>query len=139
MQKKEYKTRGKERLLSFLKGNSDRQYTADEIYDSLSDECAVGKSSLYRQLSHLCNEGVIRKFRSGEADAFVYQYMDKDHGCEDHFHLKCLSCGKVLHLECGVTEEMREHIQGEHAFKIDSSRSLLYGECAECSLKSNPQ
>lgn len=135
MPKKEYSTRGKQRLIDFLSQNRDRQYTADEIFDILSAEEPVGKSSLYRRLSRLCDDGVIRKFRASDADSFVYQYMDRSHGCEDHFHLKCLSCGKVLHLECSVTDEMREHILGEHAFRIDSSRSLLYGECADCSKK----
>lgn len=133
-----YQTEGRRRLLSFLLDHPDRQYTVDEIRDALDETAAAkgntaraGKSSLYRQLSQLCEDGTVRKFRSDTQSSFVYQLMSHT-DCQHHFHLKCLACGKLVHLECGLSEELLEHIGKDHHFRVDSGRSILYGFCEGC-------
>ena len=132
-----YKTAGRQRLLDFLQSHPDRQFTVDELAIELNrstqkcDGKNVGKSTLYRHLSELCDEGTARKYRSDTQSAYVYQYVGTGDCCH-HFHLKCLSCGELVHLECTVSEELLSHISSHHGFEVDSGRSILYGMCEDC-------
>ena len=128
-----YKTAGRQRLLDFLQSHPDRQFTVDELAVDLSriTQKNPGKSTLYRHLSELCDEGTARKYRSDTQSAYVYQYVGTGDCCH-HFHLKCLSCGELVHLECTVSEELLSHISSHHRFCVDSGRSILYGTCDSC-------
>ncbi len=140
-----YKTEGRERLVRFLNGHPDRQFTVDELAEemrrSLDDgttraepataDAGRGKSTLYRHLSELCRDGTVRKYRSDTQSAYVYQYIGRG-DCEHHFHLKCVVCGRLLHLDCMVSEELLAHIREDHGFSVDSGRSILYGVCNGC-------
>ncbi len=128
-----YKTAGRQKLLDFLQSHPDRQFTVDELAESLNNtaEKKIGKSTLYRHLSELCDGGTVRKYRSDTQSAYVYQYVGTGDCCR-HFHLKCLSCGDLIHLECAVSEELLFHISSHHGFEVDSGRSILYGMCEAC-------
>lgn len=126
-----YRTEGKQQLMDFFVDHPDCQFTAEEIYQTLSrDGVKTGKSSVYRQLSGLCEEHLVRRFRAEGAE-YLYQYMGA-RDCAHHFHLKCMSCGRVLHLECGMSEELLLHIRNNHGFSVDSGRSMLFGVCEAC-------
>ncbi len=131
-----YKTAGRQRLLDFLEKHPDRQFLVDELSEELNRRIGdspnrSGKSSLYRHLSELCDEGTVRKYRSDTQSAYVYQYVGRGDCCH-HFHLKCVSCGALVHLECAVSEELLTHIRSDHGFCVDSGRSILYGMCKVC-------
>ena len=130
-----YKTPGRQRLLSFLENHPDRQFTAEELCRELDTqspgEAQTRKSTLYRHLSELCAEGTVRKYRSDTQSAYVYQYVGQG-DCRHHFHLKCVVCDALVHLECTVSEELLSHISAHHGFEVDSGRSILYGLCKAC-------
>ncbi len=131
-----YKTAGRQRLLDFLQSHPDRQFLVDELANELnrtqeSTRSKSSKSTLYRHLSELCQEGTVRKYRSDTQSAYVYQYVGQGDCCH-HFHLKCVSCGTLVHLECAVSDELLNHIQSDHHFHVDSGRSILYGMCEAC-------
>lgn len=127
-----YKTVGRERLLHVLKEHPDRPLTAEELSLELNRESpSGGKSSIYRHLSELCDEGTVRKYRGENQTAYVYQYIGT-RDCSHHFHLKCINCGRVVHLECAVSEDLLTHIRQSHGFTIDRGKSMLYGTCEEC-------
>ena len=130
-----YKTAGRKRLLAFLETNPDKQFTVEELCGELdtltAGENKTRKSTLYRHLSELCGEGTVRKYRSDTQSAYVYQYVGGG-DCARHFHLKCVACGVLTHLECTVSEELLSHISSHHGFSVDSGRSILYGLCEAC-------
>lgn len=139
-----YKTEGKTRLINFFSQHPDTQYTVDELHAALVTaypeayrDKASGKSSLYRQLSVLLEEGTVRKFRDDTQSAYVYQYVACG-ACSHHFHLKCLGCGKLEHLDCVISDQLLSHIQSDHDFIIDRGRSILYGLCAACHSEQDP-
>lgn len=140
MEKKHYNTGGRIRLCSYLKQvAANPPKNADDIYNGLCSFCtaegvgAPGRSSVYRMLSELSAEGEVAKFPAGNGEsAFVYQYVGAKRGCDHHFHLHCLRCGGVTHLECDCSNEIAEHLQKAHGFEIDRGRSVLYGVCAVC-------
>ncbi len=146
-----YQTAGRRRLMEFLECHPDRQYTVDELSDALTAvspadllaSCPAdlspgrGKSTLYRHLSELCAEGMVRKYRSDVQSAYVYQYVGGGNCCH-HFHLKCEVCGRLVHLDCTVSEELLAHIRSDHQFRVDSGRSILYGVCEGCTTAKPP-
>lgn len=130
-----YMTSHKKRILDFLIEHKDHHYTIDEIIHALSvGDKKPGKSTVYRQISALLEDGVIRRFEAAGADSFVYQYA-VGVGCEHHFHLKCSRCGNLLHMECDQLREVREHILKDHGFLIGGN-AVIYGVCAACRSKS---
>ena len=139
MPKTTYQTGARKLLLGFFEQNPDRQFTADELCAHFSVPQGgkpIAKSTLYRQLDALCREGVLQRFDGTDpqtgATTRYYQPVGEDGGCRDHFHLKCLVCGALQHLECEQTVELLQHLAATHAFSVDSGRSILYGVCAAC-------
>ncbi len=129
--KKEYNTEQKCAIINFLKENSDRHFTVEEISNTVCKNGA-GKSTVYRHVSRLLEAGVIRRFETPENRKFVYQFANTHEHCDSHFHMKCIKCGRLLHVECAKLDDVCEHIRIEHDFIIGFGRSVLYGECCDC-------
>ena len=132
MTKKQYQTPGRVALTDFFETHPDCQYTADELYATLSAQTEVGKSTVYRLLSELCRDEVVRKYRSDERQCNVYQYIGESCDCRDHFHEKCVVCGRIGHLDCHATSEFISHLLSEHGFLVDCGQTILYGVCSIC-------
>ena len=90
-------------------------------------EDAPAKSTAYRIVKKLCDEGFIRRFsREGTAGA-VYQLAGKC-CCAEHLHIRCLECGLLIHLDRSAQDELTKNT----GFVLDDERSMLYGRCAAC-------
>lgn len=127
-----YITKQGQLIKDFLKNNSGRHFSADEVYFVLmSNGEQIGKTTVYRQLERLSDEGTARKFLSGTNGACCYQFADPD-VCHNHYHLKCSKCGELLHVECDFLDKLSEHIYDDHKFTIDGSKTVLYGLCENC-------
>ncbi|MBR3895081.1 MAG: transcriptional repressor [Clostridia bacterium] len=132
MQKKSYKSGGREALVSYLSRHPDRQFCAEELCEALNGSETEGRSSVYRHLTSLCADETVRKFRDEARKCAVYQYVGKGCDCGSHFHEQCTVCGKLNHLDCGDSAEFVEHLLRVHGFSVDRGRSILYGVCAAC-------
>ena len=89
-----YRTHQRLALLGFLENNPERQYTIDEMIEQLGED-APAKSTAYRIVKKLCDEGFIRRFsREGTAGA-VYQLAGKC-CCAEHLHIRCLECALIM-------------------------------------------
>ena len=132
---KEYKTKQREIILDFLIENSQRHVTVDEIvFDLKSRGISVGKTTVYRYIDKLVEEGRARRFVSEEKNGACFQYVECN-DCDEHFHLKCVECGRFIHLECGHLNDIAKHVYEDHKFTIDRSKTVLYGICDECAAK----
>lgn len=133
--RKEYKTDSKRELTDFLARHSHRHFTVEEIITEMKKEgLEPSKSTVYRLVSRLTGEGVLKRFESGDKSSFVYQYAPFEHECEMHFHLKCIKCGKLVHMECEKLSHMKEHILSDHGFLI-GGEAMINGICRECNGK----
>ena len=134
VEKTTYHTAGREHILHYLSEHTDLHLTAEELAQALMQEgVTVGKSTVYRLVGKLCREGKLTRLRDDERGCYVYTYAADTHGCDGrHFHLKCLDCGRLFHLECRHSEALCEHIAETHHFRIDNGRTLLYGQCENC-------
>ena len=128
-----YRTKQMEILIDYFERNPDKQYSAKEITEKICDNNSVGKSTVYRLINKLVNEGSIRRFRGDNAKSVVYQYVGRHRECDRHFHLKCVNCGLLVHLDCSYMKNFNEHIYSHHKFSIDASKAVLYVICEKCS------
>ena len=128
-------TKHSKTVLECLKENSSRHLTAKEVASLLSkDGKDVSNATIYRQLEKLTQSGEVRKYITspGESACFQYAGIDGKSECERHFHLKCTVCEKLFHVSCEYLEKLEEHVKEHHGFKIDNTRTVLYGICGEC-------
>ncbi len=129
-----YATVSRKKILDFLKRSGDRTVTASEISDYLKEtDSEVNITTIYRYLDKLEKEGTVIKYAAEKGTQAVYQYVEMGHRCEAHLHLKCVNCGRIIHLECEFMEEIAEHIRKDHGFLLQCKNSILYGKCRECS------
>ncbi len=127
-----YKTKQRELILDCLKEHSDIHITAEEITQQLKMQGdPVGRSTVYRYLERLIEDGVVHKYQN-PGESSCYQLALPDGRCHQHFHLKCVSCGQLLHMECDYMTGLCEHIRKEHGFEIDVFKTVLYGTCGKC-------
>lgn len=127
-----YNTETREKIISLLKNNKEKSFSAEEIFSSLS-ESGVSKSTVFRQLSRLTQDFEIKRIASENNRSVRYQFLDRAH-CRAHLHLKCSSCGKLLHLDCGVTEFLEKSIKSAKKFSIDTG-AFIPGICDKCIAK----
>ena len=70
----------------------------------------------------LAEQGLVQKYVNDGAPA-CYQYLGENTQCRQHYHLKCLKCGALIHLECAEMQQLSSHILAEHGFLPDPTRS----------------
>ncbi|MBQ8961591.1 MAG: transcriptional repressor [Ruminococcus sp.] len=131
-----YNTKQKEKLLELLISNSDRHISVAEIGAFFASEGSpLGTATIYRQLDKLVERGVVRKYSFDGKTGACYQYIEDASACREHFHLKCLSCGRLIHLDCQHLMGINQHIAQHHGFYIDPAQTVFYGKCADCAEK----
>ena len=127
-----YNTEKRAKLIELFTSSDGQCYTAEEICSLMLSE-GHGKSTVYRLLSKLVLEGVLRKISDDDTGIFRYQYI-KDSHCTEHFHLKCKACGKLIHLDCKTSELLENQIKLAENFILDVG-AFIYGKCNDCSVK----
>lgn len=130
--KNEYHTRQRELLLSFAKENKHNVFTVNEITNKLCGSEDIGKSTVYRLVSKLTDDGILKRYYDESKKSAVYQYVDHEHGCDRHFHLKCTDCGRTVHLEDKSTEAALRSILQDNQFAMDEGKTVLFGKCEGC-------
>ena len=130
-------TRQKKLILDCLTSDAERHFTADEIIDILkSRRTPVAKSTVYRSLAMLEEGGEVRKYFLSELNSACYQFIADTKACAEHYHLMCVSCGKVIHFESAELRRAFQEIKAARKpgdFFVDGRRTVFYGRCGECS------
>lgn len=127
-----YETKQSRLVYEFLKLNAEKHFSAEDVYFALLGKGGkIGRTTVYRQLDRLVLEGKVRKFSVGDNEPCCYQFADCE-SCHNHYHLKCSECGKLIHTECDFLDKLSAHIFNDHKFRIDGSKTVLYGTCELC-------
>ena len=129
--KKSYHTKNKDLIMDYLDLHKEERISASSIYEAIKEKNAsINLATVYRNLDKLHNEGILRKFKTAEADCSYYQYVHQN--CRYHLHLQCTHCGKIIHLECDFMDTIMNHLLKDHGFALDCENSTLSGLCEEC-------
>ena len=131
----EYQTQQKSQLLDYLARHADGALSMEEVADGLRSDLgdkAPGKSTVYRLVNRLVEEGTVRRFSAEDSRSSLYQIVG-DKNCHQHLHMKCTQCGKLMHMNDEQSEKIIEQIFGSSDFAVNQEQTTLYGSCAECS------
>lgn len=130
----EYVTEQKKILKKLLEENCDRAYTVEELIDKMrisTDGHVPGKSTVYRLMTKLVAEGTVKRFVRGNSRKFAYQIVMGEH-CDCHLHLKCMGCGRLIHLDESVSDELLDKVKSISDFSVNEEATVLFGSCADC-------
>lgn len=123
-----YNTRQRDEIVEFFGKHRGCCFTAKELIKS--GEISVGAATVYRTLSKLTDQGVLKRY-TGDGDGASYQ-LNESKKCDSHFHLRCEKCGTIIHMDCEFMAEMKKHIEQSHCFTVDIGKTIIYGLCGEC-------
>lgn len=127
-----YSTQQGKRILAFLAALGNEHVTVNQIVAHFrKEQPAIGQTTVYRHLEKLHSGGLLRKYALDEGSA-CYQFVNSGTACREHFHLKCETCGRLIHLECDLLDEIQQHVFKNHRFQINALKTVFYGQCAQC-------
>ena len=131
--KAEYRTKARAALLEFLQENSDRGFSSIDLltYLQLNIE-GVNKTTVYRNLDRLCEQGVIYKYRETNHEGWFYQYSKEHTQCNKHMHGKCSQCGKLFHIDEDFVNEFKKQVKKTYGFRVDLGKTIIVGMCDDC-------
>ncbi len=130
----QYVTEQKKKLKRLLEENCDKAYTVEELVEKIqncSDGGSLGKSTVYRLITKMVEDGTVKRFVRGNSRKFAYQIVAGDH-CDCHLHLKCMECGKIIHLDEGVSDELLGKVKDVSGFCVSEETTVLFGKCGSC-------
>lgn len=128
---REYATAQRELLLGYFEKHSEMQFSVDQLHEALKgSEPAISMSAIYRNVARMAEEGILQKLALEDSRKAVYQYLP-EYECAEHLHLKCESCGKLIHMDEESLQALSKLAQ-EAQFEIDGKKSILYGSCKDC-------
>ena len=107
----------------------------DEVYNEIhKDHPTIGRSTVYRVLNKLADNGEIKKVSiPGAADRFDFR-------TDDHIHMRCRCCNKVFDAELEGSKELLDQINSMLASENDKTGGFaregahisFYGICEDC-------
>lgn len=102
--------------------------TADEVYARVRRRLPrVSLGTIYRNLETLCRAGVIQKLElAGSPRRF-------DGTTDVHYHVTCLSCGKVQDIQLDPPKHLEEAAREACGFQIVGHTLKFHGLCPKCS------
>jgi len=128
----EYMTEQKKVLFDFLRENCEHAYSVEEIVYKLRETGKdLPKSTVYRLISRLVEDGKVKRMSRGNTRTFVYQIIAGEL-CHSHLHLKCMSCGKIIHMGEAISSEMLGAIKKSNNFSVSESETIILGQCESC-------
>ena len=129
-----YNTEQRTLLIEFLKRHSDTAFSAEDSACGIKEEFEgniPAKSTVYRLLPKLLHEGKVKRFEKSDSRQLLYQIVD-GHNCDKHLHLKCVGCGKLLHMSDTASDAVLNDVLLSNHFAIDKEKTVLFGMCSQC-------
>jgi len=86
----------------------------------------ISRGTVYRNLNLFSDIGEIRKVEMPNgADRF-------DHLCHEHYHARCVKCGRVFDVEMEFIADLEKNIKDTYGFEITGHDVIFKGTCLEC-------
>ena len=129
-----YRTEQKKMLLAYLQANGKDACGIETIAAGMQatyGELAPGVSTVYRLMDRLVKEGTVKRFPKEGGRGFVYQIV-AGRACRSHLHMKCLQCGRLLHTDALLSEELSRQLFSVCGFTLREEETVLFGVCDVC-------
>ena len=117
-----------QRLAVFRAVSGHPHITADAVAEAVRTEIgAISLQSVYDALGILVSEGLIRRIQPAGSPA---RYEDRVG--DNHHHLICRSCGRVVDVDCAVGSAPCLTAADDQGFEIDEAEVAYWGRCPDC-------
>jgi Fe2+ or Zn2+ uptake regulation protein len=101
---------------------------ADAVAESVRAEIgAISLQSVYDALGVLVANGIIRRIQPAGSPA---RYEDRVG--DNHHHLICRICGRVVDVECAVGDAPCLTAKDDNGYEIDEAEVAYWGRCPDC-------
>ena len=102
--------------------------TANEVYDMVRKRLPrIGLGTVYRNLELMADNGIILKLEVGGTQKRF------DATVAPHYHIRCVSCGKVDDIEIPVMDTINKSAAELSNYQILGHHIEFSGVCSECS------
>jgi len=102
--------------------------TANEVYDMVRKRLPrIGLGTIYRNLELMAESGIILKLEVGGTQKRF------DATVENHYHIRCSSCGRVDDVDIEVQEKINQIAAGSCDYEILGHHIEFSGICKNCS------
>jgi Fur family ferric uptake transcriptional regulator len=117
-------------LLELLRG-AEGHIDAKELYRraSIRDK-SISPATVYRTLNLFKEQGLVDEMRLGKIRCY-YEIKQS----QEHQHLVCLGCGKVMEFQNPYFQKLVKAVRREHGFNVIKAELYLEGYCQECEEK----
>ncbi len=104
--------------------------TANEVYDMVRKRLPrIGLGTVYRNLELMSETGIILKLEVGGTQKRF------DATVAPHYHIRCISCGKVDDIEIPVMEDINKTAADTSKYQVLGHHIEFSGVCSECNDK----
>jgi Fe2+ or Zn2+ uptake regulation protein len=120
------RSRQREIVLAVVRSTMDHP-TADWVFRQARRRLPrISLGTVYRNLKELAGEGLIREIHhSGQASRF-------DANLGRHYHIRCVSCGRVSDLPLSVSGRLEEEAGRATSYRILGHEVEVQGLCPLC-------
>ncbi len=130
-----YQTAQKKKLREFMTLHSERAFSVEELCCEMEKvykkEDIPGKSTVYRLIQQMESEGTVKRMLKEHSRRFAYQIAGGEH-CASHIHMKCMDCGRILHMGDDETLKIMAEVLERNNFSVDEKETVLVGRCGDC-------
>jgi Fur family ferric uptake transcriptional regulator len=104
--------------------------TADEVYEMVRKRLPrISLGTVYRNLEILSTSGLILKIGPQSSQ------MRFDGNTDKHYHIRCVSCGRVEDIQIESLDNAEEGIRGQSDYSILGHTLEFMGLCPDCKKK----
>lgn len=121
--------------IAVLRAVSERPHgTANDIADDVRREIgAISRQSVYDTLTLLSDRSIIRRIQPAGSSARF-----EDRVGDNHHHLVCRTCERVVDVECAVREMPCLIPVDSGDFIVDEAEVTYWGTCPTCQAQPSP-
>lgn len=113
-------------VMDALAGRTDHP-SADQLYEQVKEAVkGISRTTVYRVIEVLVDNGIIRKVGSHEAKARF------DANAARHHHIECMSCGAVADVAPDASHEIELPDLEALDFEVTDYTILFQGTCGQC-------
>lgn len=124
-------TRQRQAVFESILANKEKHLSCDNIFEIIKvDYPEIGIATVYRTLQLFEKMNIVDRvdFDDGFSRYELNMNSDKD----NHHHLICLDCGKVMEFKLDLLESLEDDIERSGQFKIVDHNIKFYGYCEDC-------
>lgn len=113
-------------ILEVIK-ESNSHPTANEIYETARKRLPnISLGTIYRNIEILYENGLIEKIGP------ITNQMRYDGITENHYHIRCIRCGRVIDAPMKTIDELDDYVKGRTDYTIMGHRLEYIGLCPDC-------